>query len=100
MSSGEALWILKKWERQETSLSLHTKTADGFLLTKPSITVAVSAVSEVLRLVLFGEGDSETLDLYGATFASVPDTLIPPLSLQITFSDGKSIVLSDRRSTS
>jgi len=96
MSSGDALAILKNWERQETSLSLHTRTPDGFLLTKSSITVALS---DAPRLVLFDERNSETLDLSGAKFDAVPATLNPPLSLQITFSDGKSIVLSDKQST-
>ena len=93
MSSDEGLAILKNWERQETSLSLHTKTPEGFLVTKSSIAVVVS---EAGRLVLFGEDDTETLDLTGAAFDAVPATLIPPLSLQITFSDGKCIGLSDR----
>ncbi len=81
---------------QSTVLGLYAATPDHKFIGEMEVTVDSS---EWGKLLLLHKGaNMESLDLAGATFASVPDTRVPPLSLQITFSDGKSIVLSDRRS--
>jgi hypothetical protein len=99
MSSSEGLEILKNWQTKESTVLLSGVAQLERLYDVP---VRVSAVTpSPIVLSRIASDESVTVELAGAEFSilsGVPTSVLI-VSLDIKLPDGKSVVLSERRSS-
>jgi len=97
MSSADALEMLKKWSTARTALEFIVPVGSPVGHFDRSI-VRITSVTPVALMLSSDAGDI-TLDVRDASFDGTTPTEVPDdpsaASLEITFSDGRRVVLSE-----
>ena len=91
---GITLTLLRNWQKRGAELSLTSVSPKGRMqIFEVSVWILSVGESKLALLNIQSRGETETLDLRGATFTSLESRA----ALELTFADGKKTLLRERR---